>query len=81
MKSTTAPMTCDTCKQPINTQQEAFVEWLETNGTITDVHIVHKVPYSPNAHCFQHQNRPNRNDLELETVLEIPQLKKDLGLI
>ncbi|EIK4811210.1 hypothetical protein LJ779_004625 [Vibrio parahaemolyticus] len=81
MKSTTTPITCDTCGQAITRQQDAFVEWLEVNQTISDVRIVHNRPTSPTGDCFKHTRHYNRRDLELESVLADPSLKSQLGLL
>ncbi|KZK68667.1 hypothetical protein A1L58_18105 [Shewanella baltica] len=85
MKSIALPITCDTCGNPINSYADAYVEWIDPNGVISDVHIVHNKsasPYSPQGDCFQHTMHFNRSDLELETILNghHKKLKNDLGL-
>ncbi|BDU37346.1 hypothetical protein [Vibrio nigripulchritudo] len=83
LKSTALPIICDTCGQPINSHQDAYVEWVDPNGVISNVHIVHNKPSSPQGDCFQHTNHFNRSDLELETILNPrhTDLKNELGLI
>jgi hypothetical protein len=83
MKNTAIPITCDTCHQPIHSHHDAFVEWIDPNGVISNVHIVHNMPSSPSGNCFQHTSHPNRSDLELTTILNDRHidLKTDLGLI
>ena len=80
MKSIIIPITCDTCGLKITTQQNAFVEWLEINGQISQVHIIHNKLTSPSGDCFKHTKHYNRRDLELASVLATPNLKKQLGL-
>lgn len=82
MKSIALPITCDTCGKPINSHKDAYVEWIDPNGIISDVHIVHNKSASPQGDCFQHTKHFNRCDLELETILNSrhTQLKNDLGL-
>ena len=81
MKSTTLPITCDTCKTAINSHNDAYVEWIDPNGVVSQINIVHNVNSSPNSHCFQHQNHPNRSDLELTSILKNEHFKKILGWV
>ena len=83
MKSIALPITCDTCSQPIHSHKDAYVEWIDPNGVISNVHIVHNKSASPRGDCFQHTTHFNRSDLELETILNArhTQLKNDLGLV
>lgn len=82
MKRIALPITCDTCGQPILSYEDAFVEWIDPNGVISEVHIVHNKPSSPQGDCFQHTLHYNRSDLELTTILNDrhADLKKSLGL-
>lgn len=83
MKSTALPITCDTCGQLILAYEDAFVEWIDPNGVISEVHIVHNKSKSPQGDCFQHTNHYNRCDLELTTILNDHHswLKKELELL
>ncbi|EIF8949694.1 hypothetical protein P7M07_22110 [Vibrio parahaemolyticus] len=83
MKNIQLPITCDTCGQPIKSYDDAFVEWVDPNGVISSVNVVHNKVTSPTGDCFQHTYHPNRSDLELTTILNDrhTELKQQLGLI
>ena len=82
MKNITLPINCDTCHQPINRHDDAYVEWIDPNGYIDKVNIVHNKVSSPRGDCFQHTKHYNRCDLELTSILnEFPELRMELGLV
>lgn len=75
---------CDGCGQPINSHDEAMVEWVEAHGEQpSDVRVVHNAsvsPFKPSADCYKHTRAYHRCDNHLDVILSIPGEVDRLGI-
>lgn len=83
MKEITNPIICDTCCEIIQNSNEGMVEWLNDDGEIQDVYIVHHLNHSPKnpKDCSKHRTNPLFQDLVLDRVLSDQSLMDKLGLV
>lgn len=71
---------CDQCGQVINSPEEGYVEWLDSddNKTSSGFRIVHQYVHSPlkavnEGGCYKYNKIPGRRDVPLDHFLEIAQ--------
>lgn len=81
MKKLLSIIICDECKQPINKNTEAMVEWIDDGVSISDVRIVHNPKFSPTGNCYKHSLHFYRKDRELDFILSNLELKNKLNII
>ena len=81
MSLNTNAIHCDSCNKIIKSKLDAFVEWIEEDGTFTNVKVVHKSSSSPDGACCSNQIMNTfYKSLELSEVYKYKGLAEKLGL-
>ena len=80
MRQISYPYICDECGMEMREENGPMVEWLNHNGSISDVRIVHATMHSPKGECYKHTHNAHRRDLHIQDVVGDAELLKELSL-